>query len=86
MRVYDPKGLLPTAFQRLSSNVNSHYHIFKTFDSYNRELRSEVETFCKTRNGVIVFEKEENIDELEGYFIERKMVNYFNKIIVYSSE
>jgi hypothetical protein len=39
MRVYDPKGLLPTALERLSSNINSPYHLFKTFGVYNKELR-----------------------------------------------
>lgn len=41
-RVYDPKGILTSSFDRITTNQNCQFYLFNIYQSYTKELRSEI--------------------------------------------
>jgi hypothetical protein len=64
IRVHDPKGILPFLLEHLSLADNPNYLLLKSFPAASRELRGEIETLCKMKNGLVVIESERDVDEL----------------------
>ena len=41
-RIYDPKGVLLSSFDRITTNQNCQFYLFKIYENYTKELRSEI--------------------------------------------
>lgn len=62
--MHDPKGILPFVLEHLSPPENPNYVLLKSFPAASREVRGEIETLCKMKNGLVVIESERNVEEL----------------------
>ena len=71
--------------EKLTGEQSKTYSLLKIYPSFIRENRIEIETLLKTKNGIVVIEQDTGIDQLQVYLFDKKMVNYFSKIIVLSS-
>lgn len=81
LRVHDPHGLLFPVLAVVGAEAGA-FAVVRRMGGCWREWRTEVESVCRLKNGLVVVEREEEVEELELYLQDKKMTAYLNKIIV----